>query len=131
MRLRDEFLSIASHELKTPLTPLSLKLQALRRELDRTPGPVPARAAWSTTWTWARGRLQKLAELVNDLLDVSRIAAGRLPLELRGGGPGGAGARGGGRATRAPQARSGSALQLERADAGARACGTGCGWSRW
>ncbi|QDF01890.1 MULTISPECIES: ATP-binding protein [Myxococcus] len=81
IRLRDEFMSIASHELKTPLTPLSLKLQALTRELARHPGPVPRNLVESYVAVGAR-QVQKLAELVGDLLDVSRISAGRLSLEL-------------------------------------------------
>ncbi|NVJ07961.1 GAF domain-containing protein [Myxococcus sp. AM001] len=81
IRLRDEFMSIASHELKTPLTPLSLKLQALARELARNPGPVPRDLVERYVVVGAR-QVQKLAELVGDLLDVSRISAGRLSLEM-------------------------------------------------
>ncbi|MCE9668805.1 ATP-binding protein [Myxococcus stipitatus] len=81
IRLRDEFLSIASHELKTPLTPLSLKLQALARELERHPDAIPYSLVKGYVDTGAR-QVKKLAELVGDLLDVSRIAAGRLALEL-------------------------------------------------
>ncbi|NOK09443.1 sensor histidine kinase [Corallococcus exercitus] len=115
VRLRDEFLSIASHELKTPLTPLNLKLQALRRELDRTPGPVRRELVENYLDVGSR-QLKKLAELVNDLLDVSRIAAGRMSLEptpvdlveL---------VRDVVAAYEGPAARSGSTLQLECADA--------------
>ncbi|RKH51170.1 sensor histidine kinase, partial [Corallococcus aberystwythensis] len=114
VRLRDEFLSIASHELKTPLTPLNLKLQALRRELDRTPGPVRRELVENYLDVGSR-QLKKLAELVNDLLDVSRIAAGRMSLEctsvdlveL---------VRDVVSAYEGPAARSGSVLQLELAD---------------
>jgi len=81
IRLRDEFMSIASHELKTPLTPLSLKLQALTRELTRHPGPIPRSVVESYVEIGAR-QVKKLAELVGDLLDVSRITAGRLSLAL-------------------------------------------------
>ncbi|MFP2961010.1 ATP-binding protein [Myxococcus sp. 1LA] len=81
IRLRDEFMSIASHELKTPLTPLSLKLQALARELARHPGPIPRNVVESYVDVGAR-QVKKLAELVGDLLDVSRIAAGRLSLAM-------------------------------------------------
>jgi signal transduction histidine kinase/PAS domain-containing protein len=81
VRLRDEFMSIASHELKTPLTPLSLKLQGLARELARHPDAVPRRVVESYLEVGTR-QVKKLAELVGDLLDVSRIAAGRLTLEL-------------------------------------------------
>ena len=56
VQLRDEFLSMASHELKTPLTPLHLKLTALSRELPRcctgTTGPRRS----SATWRWPNAR---------------------------------------------------------------------------
>jgi signal transduction histidine kinase/PAS domain-containing protein len=81
IRLRDEFMSIASHELKTPLTPLSLKLQALARELARHTDAVPRRVVESYLVVGTR-QVKKLSELVGDLLDVSRITAGRLRLEL-------------------------------------------------
>jgi PAS domain S-box-containing protein len=81
VRLRDEFLSIASHELRTPLTAIQIELHALQ---DRAGTDDPrlakrlARAARNT---------DRLAALVESLMDVSRIAAGRLtltpePLEL-------------------------------------------------
>ncbi|WNG18273.1 sensor histidine kinase [Cystobacter fuscus] len=77
--IRDEFLSVASHELKTPLTPLNLKLQALRRELSAaSPSASPERSLGHIEM--AQRQVKKLVELVDDLLDVSRIGAGRLEL---------------------------------------------------
>ncbi len=81
IRLRDEFLSIASHELKTPLTPLSLKLQMLAKEARRQP-ESPLRSAVEDYVAVGSRQVKKLSELVNDLLDVARIAGGRLRLEL-------------------------------------------------
>jgi len=81
IRLRDEFLSIASHELKTPLTPLSLKLQMLASEARRQP-ESPFRRAVEDYIAVGSRQVKKLSELVNDLLDVARIAGGRLRLEL-------------------------------------------------
>ncbi|MBN1204851.1 MAG: DUF4118 domain-containing protein [Myxococcaceae bacterium] len=81
IRLRDEFLSIASHELKTPLTPLSLKLHMLGREAQRHPDSPLRRAVEDYVATGSR-QVKKLTELVNDLLDVARISGGRLRLEL-------------------------------------------------
>jgi signal transduction histidine kinase len=37
LRIRDEFIAVASHELKTPLTPLALRLQSLAREVAKQP----------------------------------------------------------------------------------------------
>ncbi|NPC83262.1 GAF domain-containing protein, partial [Pyxidicoccus fallax] len=81
IRLRDEFMSIASHELKTPLTPLSLKLQALARELARHPDAIPRRVVESYLEVGTR-QVKKLSELVGDLLDVSRITTGRVTVTL-------------------------------------------------
>ncbi|QSQ20136.1 HAMP domain-containing histidine kinase [Pyxidicoccus parkwayensis] len=76
---RDEFLSVASHELRTPLTPLSLRLQQLRRELSLPPPHSSAERAQFHLDVSQR-QVKKLVDLVDDLLDVSRISAGRLEL---------------------------------------------------
>ncbi len=81
IRLRDEFLSIASHELKTPLTPLSLKLQMLSREARRQLDS-PFRRAVEDYITVGSRQVKRLSELVGDLLDVARIAGGRFRLEF-------------------------------------------------
>ncbi|WP_244239436.1 sensor histidine kinase [Corallococcus carmarthensis] len=80
IRLRDEFLSVASHELKTPLTPLSLKLQALSRAVKAHPDSplVPVIEAHVET---GHRQVRRLTELMNDLLDVSRIGAGTFRLQ--------------------------------------------------
>ena len=81
VRLRDEFLSVASHELNTPLTPLSLRLQALARLTEVEPGsPLAARLGREVEQM--RRQVKRLAALVRELLDVSRISTGRLTLQL-------------------------------------------------
>jgi signal transduction histidine kinase/PAS domain-containing protein len=81
VRQRDEFLSVASHELKTPLTPLSLKLQAFARSINAPPdAQLTQRLARDADVM--RRQVKRLSELVNDLLDVSRISTGQLRLEL-------------------------------------------------
>jgi signal transduction histidine kinase len=84
VRLRDEFLGIASHELKTPLTPLHLKVQLLHRQMEALAAngqPVSAERV-SETLEVVQRQVRKLTSLVDNLLDVSRITAGRLKLEL-------------------------------------------------
>ncbi|NOK13476.1 sensor histidine kinase [Corallococcus exercitus] len=80
IRLRDEFLSVASHELKTPLTPLSLKLQALSRAVKAHPDSPLAPVIEAHVETGHR-QVRRLTELMNDLLDVSRISAGTFRLQ--------------------------------------------------
>ncbi|HYO71672.1 MAG TPA: GAF domain-containing protein, partial [Archangium sp.] len=82
VRLRDEFLAVASHELKTPLTPLRLQLQGLRRVVEGQGGaPVPPERIVRAV-RGCEAQVRKLAGLVNDLLDVAKLAQGRLPLHL-------------------------------------------------
>jgi PAS domain S-box-containing protein len=79
---RDVFLGIASHELKTPLTPLSLQLQSIERLKERIgEGALPTDKVMEKV---ARATLQvaHLERLVNNLLDVSRLTEDRLALNL-------------------------------------------------
>lgn len=79
VRLRDEFLSVASHELKTPLTPLNLKLQTLAREAAAQPDSPFVLKVRSHVET-GRRQIKRLADLIGDLLDVSRITSGQMKL---------------------------------------------------
>lgn len=77
---RDEFLSIASHELRTPLTPLKLQLQGLERHVDRgTLKELPEEKIRKIVQTSDK-QINRLANLIDDLLDVSRITTGKLSL---------------------------------------------------
>jgi signal transduction histidine kinase len=76
VRLRDEFLSVAAHELRTPLTSLKLQHELVARTLPpEALGRVAGRLAG------AQRQVSRLSELVESLLDVSRIAQGRLTVE--------------------------------------------------
>jgi signal transduction histidine kinase len=76
VRLRDEFLSVASHELKTPLTSLILQHGLISRAL----GP-DSRERVGPRLTTATRQVQRLTSLVDNLLDVSQLALGKLTLE--------------------------------------------------
>jgi PAS domain S-box-containing protein len=80
VQLRDNFLSVASHELKTPLTPMLIRLHTLVRALEAHPESSLSKQVRVYTETAGR-QIHKLITLINDLLDVSRIAAGRFRVE--------------------------------------------------
>lgn len=82
VRARDEFLSVASHELRSPLNTLLLQIQLLLRTLhrDQLGGVAPGRLQAMLENT--ERQALRLREIVNKLFDVSRISAGRLDLHL-------------------------------------------------
>ncbi len=78
VRLRDEFLSVASHELRTPLTSIQLAIHGLSRRLGSEASPQIRRSV-----ELANRQIGRMGNLVGLLLDVSRIQAGRLELDLQ------------------------------------------------
>jgi signal transduction histidine kinase/NO-binding membrane sensor protein with MHYT domain len=83
IRVRDEFLSIASHELKTPLTPLQLTLHRLQRTVAAGASGAEALPTeqLERVVSVAQRQTRRLARLVNELLDISRLRLGRLELQ--------------------------------------------------
>jgi signal transduction histidine kinase/tetratricopeptide (TPR) repeat protein len=77
VRRRDDFLSIAAHELKTPLTSLQLHLQGLMTRMRQTTESLPPEKV-ATKLESANLQTQRLGKLVNELLDISRVAQGQL-----------------------------------------------------
>ena len=76
VRVRDQFISTASHELKTPLTSLSLVVQQMARAQGGDPSSEDRRVVSLLRQT------QRLSRLVEGMLDVSRISSGRVHLNL-------------------------------------------------
>jgi signal transduction histidine kinase len=78
VQVREDFLGIAGHELKTPLTALKLQLQSLERAASR---PSPPRLDHVGDRLARMGQqVQRLERLMSDLLDMSMVTAGRLTL---------------------------------------------------
>lgn len=76
---RDEFLALASHELKTPAATLSATAQLLQRQLARQGSLEPDQL--ERALERLQDQSQRLGRLVDRLLDVSRINASRLTIE--------------------------------------------------
>jgi signal transduction histidine kinase len=79
---RDEFLSVASHELKTPLTALRLQVQSLQRSVVRGPPAQFSPAQMGAKLDAAGRQVERLVELIDTLLDVSRLQSGTLDLAV-------------------------------------------------
>lgn len=69
---KDEFISFASHELKTPLTTINGYLQLAEQNPEVTEEIVPK----------IRKQVNRLSDIINDLLDISKIQAGKLELNF-------------------------------------------------
>jgi len=81
IQTRDTFFAAAAHELRNPINALQLQLLSIMRAAERGDTALPL--------DWVRGRVGKaahqvsrLVRLIDNLLDVSRIASGRLHLDL-------------------------------------------------
>jgi two-component system, sensor histidine kinase and response regulator len=72
-RKKDEFISIASHELKTPLTSVKGYIQLLERSIDKGDIPTVKNRLYKV-----QDHIEKLNILVADLLDISKIESGKL-----------------------------------------------------
>jgi PAS domain S-box-containing protein len=82
VRAREEFLSIASHELRTPVTSLQLAVQSMLRILTSGSLASAPPEFVRNVLKAAERQSRRLEKLVDDLLDVSRITAGRLELRI-------------------------------------------------
>lgn len=72
---KDRFLAILSHELRTPLTPILIATQMMARRKDLPPGLADDLAM-------IRRNIETESNLVEDLLDVTRIARGKMEFQL-------------------------------------------------
>lgn len=75
---KDEFLSIASHELKTPLTSIKAYVQLLERKLKLDKSSPEAGYVAKV-----QHQIDKLNNLITDLLDISKIEHGKLKMNLQ------------------------------------------------
>ncbi|RYZ92282.1 MAG: response regulator [Proteobacteria bacterium] len=78
--LRDEFLSIASHELKTPITAMRMQAQIRNRRLDQGNHSYFTPERMKKMMTDDLRQLDRLSHLIDEMMDISHIRAGQLNL---------------------------------------------------
>ena len=77
-RAKDRFLAVFSHELRTPLTPVLIAASSLLEKGDGSLDP-----SVRSVLEMVQRNVELESRLIDDLLDVSRIARGRLVLDLK------------------------------------------------
>jgi len=81
LKARDQFLSMASHELKTPITPLTLQLQAflqlIKNETLQNEDPKRLERMLLNSCS----QVERLSKTIDNLLDVSRFTTGQMELQ--------------------------------------------------
>lgn len=81
IKTRDEFLSIASHELKTPLTSLTLQNQMRKRQIEKGDQSVLELTKFRRILDADDHQLRRINRLIDDMLDIARIRAERLTIQ--------------------------------------------------
>lgn len=81
-RFKSLFLSIASHEIKTPITAIRAQAQLALRRAARLQQSISERPFWTTYMEKIEAETHRLQTLVNDLLDLGSIDSGKIPLQF-------------------------------------------------
>jgi signal transduction histidine kinase len=85
VRIREDFLSIASHELRTPMTALRLQIKILKRALAAASKSERAKQTVGDHVRDLDDQGERLTRLINGLFDVTAISAGKLDLDVTDG----------------------------------------------
>lgn len=81
LSVRDEFMAIASHELKTPLTSLKLQIELYQRGVKKNDPLIYSPEKINLLLERNSRQIDRLNRLVDDMLDISRIRTGKLSLK--------------------------------------------------
>jgi signal transduction histidine kinase len=82
VRLREEFMSIAGHELKTPLTAMKLQTQFRKRKLENGSYSSISTETLAQMFDADNKQQERLTLLIDDMLDISRISSGKLSIHV-------------------------------------------------
>jgi signal transduction histidine kinase len=81
-RVKDQFLSMAAHELRTPVTSIQGRVQLLQRRLKRQGVQNPELLLMYDSLSKVEEQTHRLVALVNDLLDINILRSGKMPVRL-------------------------------------------------
>lgn len=81
VEIRDEFMSIASHELRNPLTALQLQIEVLKKRMEKAVPKIDQSII--KLIEKSEKSMMAIASLVDDLMDITRIRSGKLDIECR------------------------------------------------
>ncbi len=81
IRIRDEFLMIASHELRTPITALKMQLQMAQWNVKVNEGNVSTADRLVKALDVSMTQVDRMSKIIEDMLDVSRMQSGSLDLD--------------------------------------------------
>ena len=82
VRVRDDFLALASHELKTPITAMKLQVQSIHRAMGTRANEAHTEDRLVPLLKTFERHVSRLAYLADEMLEVSRLKAGALALAL-------------------------------------------------
>jgi PAS domain S-box-containing protein len=82
LRLRDDFLSIASHELKTPLTSIAMQVEVIQKNLFPKRNPIYLETRLENALKLVVRNARRLGLLIEQLLDVARLNSEKLGLNF-------------------------------------------------
>jgi signal transduction histidine kinase len=83
LKTRDDFLQMAAHELKTPITPLSLQMETFIQLVENDTFLSIDKSKILRMLQTSQAQIERLSRLVHELVDVSKLTAHRLELNLR------------------------------------------------
>lgn len=81
-QLKDQFLSMASHELRTPVAGIQGHIQLLLRRIEKRGAHLPEGLPMRDALTTVEQQTKRLTDLVNDLFDLNSLRSGKVPLDL-------------------------------------------------
>ena len=83
IQIRENFIALASHELRTPITPLKLQVVLLKRYLESEGSKIKDADKFTSLLEDSTRKLDRMNQLINDMLDVLAISADKFILRPR------------------------------------------------